>query len=60
MSFMSQAMTGQAEMHIWPHADFCSFGLEQGSSTRGPRASFVRFGKGISQNILQCITNIEA
>ena len=22
----------QAEMHIWPPADFCGFGLEQGSS----------------------------
>ena len=46
----------QAEMHIWPPADFCGFGLEQGSSTRGsrascgPRANFVRPGKGISQN----------
>ena len=41
-------------------------GLMHGSSTRGPRAacgprtSFVRPGKGISQNNLQCVKNIEA
>ena len=54
----------QEEMHIWPPAGFCGFGLEQGSSTRGPRAacgpraSFVRPGKGISE--IQCVMNIEA
>ena len=49
----------QAGMHIWSSADFCGFGLEQGSSTRGPRAacgpraSFVRPGKCISHNTMR-------
>ena len=47
----------QTEMHIWPPADFCGFGLEQGSSNCGPQAacgppaSFLQPGKAISQNM---------
>ena len=34
-------------------SEYSRFILSQGSSTRGPRASFVRPGKGISQNTMR-------